>query len=81
MTDSVKTEQHPMSRTDSILKRYREAQNPNNKINNEVKSEEPVIRQRRRNKKIFLIGRLYLDGRFPFFHIERYHVVGKLLDI
>ncbi len=81
VTDSVKTEQHPMSRTDSILKRYREAQNPNNKINNEVKSEEPVIRQRRRNKKIFLIGRLYLDGRFPFFHIERYHVVGKLLDI
>ena len=71
VSDSVKTEQHPMSRTDSILKRYREPKTTTNQSENEVKSEETIIKKSRSNKKIFLLGRLYMDGKFPFLHLNR----------
>lgn len=72
VTDSLKTEQHPMSRTDSILKRYREAQTTTNQNENEVKCEvkieDPLIIKRNVRKKLFITQWLYLDSRFPFFH-------------
>lgn len=72
VSDSVKTEQHPMSRTDSILKRYSEPKTTTNQsdieVKSEVKIEDPLIIKRSVRKKLFITQWLYLDSRFPFVH-------------
>jgi hypothetical protein len=70
-TVSVKTEQHPFTKTDSSSNNKKANKSIDNQKKEEVKSEETNSKQKSRYSRKYLIGGLYIDNRFPFFHIQR----------